>query len=179
MNTAENDGESKVIAPEIALATGGESVDSPEWWIDSGASQHMTPEKKSFTNFEKFKVPLKMKLADNSVLYAFGKGDVYVSVYNGTEKVNVALKDVLYVPKIQNKLFLLPSITEKGATVEFKGQSCTVIIDDKAYKIGHKHGKLYKLNSTLKDAACCFNNSDEKVKQEPLPRDSKVNLISL
>ena len=178
-NCDENKEESEVTAPEIALVSDGEPGDN-NWWIDSGASQHMTPVKKSLINFEKFKTPLEVKLADNSVLFSYGKGDVHLSVYNGTEKVNIALKDVLYVPKIQNKLMSLPSMTLKGATVEFKGQSCTVIIDDKAYQIGHKHGKLYKLNSAPKDATCCFGNSDEKVKQEPLPmRDSQMNSILL
>ena len=74
----------------------------------------------------------------------------------------------------------LPSMTQKGATVEFKGQLCTVIIDDKAYQIGHKHGKLYKLNSTARDATCCFGHSDENVKQETLPRrDAQMNSILL
>ena len=77
----------------------------------------MTPVKKSLINFEKFKTPLEVKLADNSVLFSYGKGDVHLSVYNGTEKVNIALKDVFYVPKIQNNVMSLPSMTQKGATV--------------------------------------------------------------
>ena len=81
---------------------------------------------------------------------------------NGPEKVKVELKDVLCVPKIQNKLMSLPSMTEKGATVKFKGQLCTIFIDGKSYQIGHKQGKLYKLNSCPEDAACCFTNSNDK-----------------
>ena len=44
-----------------------------------------------------------MNLADNSVLYAYGKGTFHLSVFDGLEKINVTLIDVLYVPKIQNK----------------------------------------------------------------------------
>ena len=32
---------------------------------------------------------------------------MHLSVFNGTEKVKIMLKDVLYVPKLQNKLFPL------------------------------------------------------------------------
>ena len=37
-------------SPEVALATGGTSMKGDEWWIDSGASQHMTPTKKGWWN---------------------------------------------------------------------------------------------------------------------------------
>ena len=92
------------------------------WGIDSGASQHMSPVKKEMTDFVRLKSPLDVKLADNSVLHAYGKGTVHLSVFGGLEKINVTLKDVLYIPKIQNKLLSLPSITNKGAETQFKGQ---------------------------------------------------------
>ena len=151
----------KVITPDVALLAGEKSMKS-EWWIDSGASQHMTPDKKSLINFERFDSPVEVKLADNSILFSYGKGDVYLAVYDGTEKVNVMLKEVLYVPKIQNKLLSLPSMTEKGATVEFKGQSCKISIHGKTYSIGHKHGKLYKLNSVPEDQTCCLGTAESK-----------------
>ena len=133
--------------PAVALASGGASMKSDEWWIDSGASQHMTPDKKGMVEYKSFKSPVKVKLADNSTLYAYGKGSVALLAYDGTRQVSVTLHDVLYVPRIQNKLLSLPTVTEKGAEVQFKGQFCRIIIDDKSYTIGHKYGKLYKLNS--------------------------------
>ena len=107
----------------------------------------MSPVKKEMTDFVRFKSPLGVKLADNKVLHAYGKGTVHLSVFDGLEKINVTLKDVLYVLKIQNRLSSLPSITNKGAEVQFKGQSCKVIIitfyvwdrlNHKVYSIGHK-----------------------------------------
>ena len=121
----------------------------------------MSPVKNEMTDFVRFKSPLDVKLADNSVLHGYGKGTVHLSVFDGLEKINVMLEDVLYVPKIQNKLLSLPSVTNKGAEVQFKGQSCKVIINDKVYSIGHKHGKLYKLNSEP-EASCCFGSTDVK-----------------
>ena len=107
----------------------------------------MTPEKKGLCDYMVFKEPLKVKLADNSILLAYGKGSLRFTVYDCTEKVDVVLKDVLYVPKTQNKLLSLPSMAERGAEIQFKGQFCKVIIDDKSFAIAHKHGKLYKLNT--------------------------------
>ena len=116
---------------------------------------------RSFVLFVKFKNPNIVKLADNSVLHAYGKGTVQLSVYDGIEKVKVTLKYVLYVLKIQNKLLSLSSMADKGTEVQFRGQSCKVMIDDKVYCIAHKHGKLYKLNSEPQ-ATCCFGSTDKK-----------------
>ena len=121
----------------------------------------MTPKKKELYNYSAFKDPLKIKLADNSTLLAHGKGSTHIVVYNGTEKVRLILSDVLYVRKLQNKVLSLPTITEKGVTVHFKGQFCELMINDKRYRIGHKHGKLYKLTCELIEESCFGSNTDD------------------
>ena len=117
------------VHPEIALT----SSDAPKnnnsdsnWWIDSGASQHMSPVMKEMTDFVRFKSPLDVKLADNSVLHAYGKGTVHLSLFDGLEKINVTLKDVLYVPKIQNKLLSLPSVANTVKILKFSSKDSHV-----------------------------------------------------
>ena len=149
---------------EVALKSSNHIKDA-NWWIDSGASQHMTPEKKSLDDYSPFETPLKVKLADDSILNSYGKGNVHLTVLNDDDKVNIVLKNVLFVPKLQNKLFSLPSITEKGAAVEFKGEACGITIDGKKYTIGHKHGKLYKLDTFIPDETCCIGKT---INQEQL-----------
>ena len=140
--------------PEIALVTDHGLPEYDEWWIDSGASQHMTFEKKGLRDYVEFKDPRRVKLADNSILLAYGKGSLRFSIYDGTERVELFLSDVLFVPKIQNKLLSLPVMTEKGASVQFKGQLCELIVKDKHYTIGHKEGKLFKLNTEPAHKSC-------------------------
>eukprot|EP00794_Sanderia_malayensis_P011867 gene11867-biopygen9507 len=142
-------------AEEIALTAGEVPTGKDNWWIDSGATQHMTSDKKQMTDYVAFKKPLQVRIADNTILHAYGKGTVSLLVHDGNEKLNMSLKSVLYVPKIRNKLLSLPSMTEKGVEVQFKGQSCKVVINDNVYNIGHKHGKLYKLNLEPENT-CCY-----------------------
>ena len=99
--------------PEIALVFHHNLPQCDGWWIDSGASQHMTFDKKGMHKYVAFKDPLKVKLADNSIILANGKGNIQVSVYDGAEKVKLLLTDVLYAPKIRSKLVSLPAMTEK------------------------------------------------------------------
>ena len=155
-NIADRDSE-----PDVALKVNGGSC-KDDWLIDSGASQHMTPDKRGLTKFERFSKPIEIKLADNSVLYSYGKGDVYITTYDGDRKVTILLKEVLYVPKIQHKLLSLSSMTEKGAQVEFIGQSCKIGINGKSCSIGRKHGNLYKLNRIPESQDCCPGIADGK-----------------
>ena len=63
------------IHPEIVLSSSNvpkNNNSDSNWWIDSGASQHMSPVKKEMTDFVRFKSPLGVKLADNSVSHAYG-----------------------------------------------------------------------------------------------------------
>ena len=53
------------------------------------------------------------------------------------------------------------SMIEKGAEIQFKGQFCKVIINDKRYSIGYMHGNLYKMNSEPIES-CCFGSSGDK-----------------
>ena len=112
--------ESEENNTEVALSTGGLSSQKNDWWIDSGDSQHMTPSKKGMTECVTFRNPLQVKLADSSVLLAYGRRVFHLTVFDGTEKVNVSMNDVLYVPKIQKRLRSLTSMKEKGAEIRFK-----------------------------------------------------------
>ena len=58
-------------------------------------------------------------------------------------------------PSSCNNLFSYCSkLAEKGVSVEFKGKTCRITVNDKKYLIGHKHGELYKLNTLTENEAC-------------------------
>ena len=67
--------------------------------------------------------------------------NVHLTVLNRNDKINIVLKDVLFVPKLQNTLFSLSSITKKGSAVKFKDKACGMTIDGMQYTSSHKHGK--------------------------------------
>ena len=58
--------------------------------------------------------PVKIKLADDSILLSYGKGDVKLAVSDDGDNKIIILKDVLYVTNIQNNLFSLPAMTVKA-----------------------------------------------------------------
>eukprot|EP00794_Sanderia_malayensis_P016556 gene16556-biopygen13988 len=140
--TAKNEDENALTACPTA-----NQLEAKEWWIDSGASKHMTPNKRLMSNFITFKTPIQVKLADNNQVLAYGKGDLRFPVFDGSKRYNIFLQDVLYVPRIKRQLLSIPTMVNRGAEVNFKGNTCSVILDDKVMHIGRKDGILYKLNT--------------------------------
>ena len=123
--------ESEVENEELALTAAHKEHNSDEWWKDSGASQHMSNDRSGMMNYMRLHSPRSIKLADNSILQAYGKGDFKVYVYNGQKKICLVLKEVLFVPDIKKKLLSLSTVIERGATVKFDKKNCTIIIDGK------------------------------------------------
>lgn len=91
----------------------------------------MGPEKKGMAGYMNFKNLLKVKLADNRILLAYGKNNASLFVYDGARKVNVTSNDALYVSRNRNKLLSLSAVTERGAEVQFKRNSGKITIDGK------------------------------------------------
>ena len=147
------------FSPEFALKVSNNSV-GDIWWVDSGATQHMTCVKEDFISHSKFDTPVKVNLADDSFLLSYGSGDIRLKLYEGSKNIDVLLKDALFVPGIKNKLFSISSVVEQGGSVTLKDNSCLLEINERMYKIGHKDGKLYRLN--CKPEHNCYLGSDMK-----------------
>ena len=80
----------------------------------------MTPEKKSLDNYSTFEISLKVKLADDRVLYAYGKDDIHLTVLNGNDKINIVIKDVLFVPNVKTNAFFSRELQKKKLLLNSK-----------------------------------------------------------
>ena len=94
------------------------------------------------------------------MVLSYGSGDVDMRIFSGEEKVDVVFNNVLYVPKLQKRLISISQMTNKGAEVKFAGNSCILCNKGKQYLFGHKHGKLWKLNSSPQ-ATCCLSHTSK------------------
>lgn len=100
------------------------------WYIDSGATSHMTNNRAAFKSLVLKKLP-DVTLANGRGTKAFGIGTVITKCLDGNNKeTNVELRDVLYVPDLTNNLLSVKKLTEKGLTVQFKDSGCKIIKGD-------------------------------------------------
>ena len=121
------------------------TVPDAVWYIDSGASRHMTGVRDCFTEFSSSAVEMSVILGDDSVVRAVGTGTVG---FERESQAPLLITDVLHVPGLKKNLISVSSIEDKGFDVLFtdgqvlmypKGSSVT-----SAKVIGVREGRLYR-----------------------------------
>ena len=162
------------FVPEIALQV-GDCCDE-KWWLDSACSQHMTGVKEDLSNYVEFEEGDKshgITLADKSVVYAEGQGElnVYLFEKNG-KKVPLTFKNVMFVPELKKRLISIGQLTKRGG--KEKQRVSVTFTDDKVvlrvvqgngeriFEFGNRFGKLYELTCEIPTPSCNYTSVNEK-----------------
>ena len=114
----------------FATCTSASSKGLPQvdkWLVDSGASSHMTSNKKTLANFREFKKPEKVGLGDGHTVDAIGVGNVYIRMQLAKgESKEFVIHKVLYVPNLACNLFSVRTAASKGKSVKFIDDKCWI-----------------------------------------------------
>eukprot|EP00253_Pinus_taeda_P021576 PITA_21576 len=127
---------------DYALTTSNEDE---IWYVDSGASSHMTGNKEFFDSLEEIINGSKIYLGDDNGYQIKGHGVISVKLPNG--KIS-HLSNVLYVPGIKKNLISVSMMTDQDMHVEFFKTHC--VIKDCRNEIvatGMRVGSLYRLDA--------------------------------
>ncbi|KAL0319035.1 UNVERIFIED_CONTAM: hypothetical protein Sangu_2059700 [Sesamum angustifolium] len=132
----ENNNSDQLFYTCNSVAETGEAT----WYIDSAASNHMTYNKGALQTLdESFKT--NVKLGDNHIVKVEGKGSVTINTKKGTRIIN----DVMHIPNLRTNLFSVGQMMEKGYTLHFGGDSCTIYDNkDKTLKIAEVKMKEHR-----------------------------------
>ena len=95
--------------------------------IDSGAMQHMTPNREIFEDLKP--TSRKIKAAGNSILNAQGEGDLTVVIEGNNRTVNTTLTDVLYAPDLTESLLSVSAVNDHRYDVLFKHDRYVYILN--------------------------------------------------
>lgn len=117
------------------------------WYIDSGASAHMTKTKNIFVK-ETTPITKNIRVADNKVLLVQSSGDVSLNIYDQKGQENkILFTNVLYVPELATNLISVSQIIKNGGQVKFDTSGC-VIINSKNQIIATASivNNMYRLN---------------------------------
>jgi hypothetical protein len=87
------------------------------WYIDSGASSHMTGHKHYFSNFEERGFDFEILLGDD---YTYHPKEVGTVKFERESGKPLYLSDVLYVPRLKKNLVSVSALEDKGYEVSFK-----------------------------------------------------------
>ena len=107
---------------------------SRNWYLDSGCSNHMAKDESIFKDIDDF-VKVKVRLGNGSIVESKGKGTVMVETKIGTRFI----KDALLVPNLKENLLSIGQMLEKGYTIHFEGDTCSI------YDNNHKRQEIAKI----------------------------------
>ncbi|KAL1191258.1 hypothetical protein V5N11_001492 [Cardamine amara subsp. amara] len=94
-----------------------EEIRERTWLIDSGCTNHMTPNERIFVKIDtSIKVPI--RVGNGAVMISKGKRDIEVM----TKKGKRIIKDVLLVPRLGKNLLSVPQMISNGYQVNFKNK---------------------------------------------------------
>lgn len=119
-----------------------------EWILDSGASDHITPNKNNYFSFSGISGDRYVIVGDGRKLKVQGIGQILLKAFDGTDYVETSLNDVLYVPELKVNLFSVTKAINKGYMLQIKGKSCELIKNNIICCVGKCVGKFYVMQFT-------------------------------
>lgn len=113
------------------------------WYLDNGASNHMTGFKAKFTKLDE-SITGQVRFGDGSTIKIEGKGTVMMKCKNGEER---ALHEVYYIPNLCNNIISLGQMSEDGNKVEMKGEFLWIFDKQEQLlmKVKRTPNRLYKI----------------------------------
>lgn len=117
--------------------------ESNVWYLDNGASNHMTGYREKFTYLDEG-VTGKVRFGDGSTVDIKGRGSISVSCKNGEEHV---FHEVYYIPELCNNIISLGQLSEAGNKVVLKGEFMWIYDNRRRLlmKVKKSGNRLYKI----------------------------------
>ena len=119
--------------------------DNDGWFLDSGASNHMTFRREWFSEFEELSKTVPVRLGDSSIVMGIGKGKINVITYTKTGEKNCYLDDVLFVPELTMNLLSLSATLDKGYDIHSNKDEVIISKNSDEFVIGKRCNRLFKL----------------------------------
>ena len=116
--------------------------DSDDWFVDSGATDHMCCDKGSFTVYHSLDRPKPIYLGDSSVVNDYGMGTIRIG-----DKVN--LFNVRHVPNLDINMLSVDKVLQQHYDVLFSSDGCTIKQGNKNIIEAFRVGNLLGLNGRV------------------------------
>jgi len=127
----------------------GNVSDNNVWYVDSGASNHMTSHAKWFRDTKDLKTPRFVEIGDDTTHPITQIGKVSLSMQDGQTKY---LKYVFHVPTMTKNLVSLGQMVEQGLQVTFNPDGCFVEDMKNQGKLvakGENNGQMFTLDVNM------------------------------
>ncbi|KAL8127888.1 hypothetical protein AgCh_014727 [Apium graveolens] len=133
--------------------------ESNMWYLDNGASNHMSGQKSKFYTLDEG-VTGQVKFGDGSAVEIKGKGSIVLKCKNGDERV---LKEVYFIPSLRSNIISLGQLAEEGNRITIKGEYMWVHEEkgNLLMKVKRSAKRLYKLIIESGKPQCLLSKIEE------------------
>ena len=147
------------VTPKITPVVEKKQVESDIWYLDNGASNHMTGQKSKFKSLDEG-VTGQVKFGDGSTVKIQGKGSIGFKCKNGEEQT---VNEVYYIPSLCNNILSLGQLTEEGNEVVINGEFLRIFDKNKRLlmKVNKSPNRLYKLSIETYSPMCLFTKLED------------------
>lgn len=144
------------FANEIALFSSARYGNG--WFLDSGASDHMSNNRGWFNNLKMLSVPIPVRIGNGKFIYALGRGEIDILVFDGERWNRKRLLEVLYIPDIQLQLISLSAALDKNLTFSANSTQCFLKRNERIVAVGDRNKRLFEMR--IKVVKCDEQNKD-------------------
>ena len=148
------------VFPELYF-TGDDDSSRDVWYLDNGASNHMTGEHHKFRSIDN-SVSGKVRFGDGSAVEIHGRGSI---LFQGPSGDQWLLNDVYFIPKLKSNLVSLGQLTEIGHRVVMDDDLIEVIEKSTMrmiMRVQRTGNRLYKIElKTIEPMSLLANVDDE------------------
>ncbi|CAH9135387.1 unnamed protein product [Cuscuta epithymum] len=130
------------------------------WYLDTGASNHMTGDKGCFTSIDS-SVNGKVRFGDGSVIDIHGLGSILFQCKNGEHLV---LTNVYYIPKLKSNIISLGQLSENGSRVVIE-KGVMRVYDSHSrliIRVERQNNKLFTVRLQIAEKICLLMNIEDK-----------------
>ncbi|XP_073811779.1 uncharacterized protein [Musca autumnalis] len=130
-----------------------------DWFIDSGASLHMSMRKEWFTGIRPSTVK-EIFVANKEKLGVEGIGDTKFKLFVNGKNMDITFYDVLYVPNLSVNLLSVSQIISRGYTVQFRNNKCEVKRGGKVIASATRENNMFRLDGNTKQMCMAVTTYD-------------------
>jgi len=146
--------EKKVIPERYHSEDNGNEI----WYLDNGASNHMTGRRSYFTELDE-KIAGSVKFGDGSCVNIKGKGSILLECNNGEQRL---VTEVYYIPTLQSNILSLGQVTENGCKVIMENDYLWIYdaFSNLLMKVPRAKNRLYKVRLRITSPICLQARKD-------------------
>lgn len=129
----------------LMCETQGSDDQANQWYLDSGASDHMCNRSEWFKSYTSFSTPTAVRVGNGDRIMAYGRGNIDVMVFDGKKWTLRYLAEVLYVPDIKLNLFSTGQVLDRGFSLSSDSENCKLSRGGVIFAVGVRQAKLFRM----------------------------------